>query len=33
MKCVGMGRVLERPLLVLGGVQEAEVLEIHGGFS
>ena len=29
----GMGRALERPLLVLGGVQDAEALEIHGGCS
>lgn len=29
----GLGRVLERPLLVQGGVQDAEVLDLHGGCS
>jgi hypothetical protein len=28
-----MGRILEKPLLVLGGVQDAEVLEIQGSSS
>lgn len=29
----GPGRHLERPLLVLGGVQDAEALEVHGSSS